>query len=616
MEENKNNFSVLDMAQNYADDNDIDVEELFKKNPVSGNIKDEVDDFLDDDFTMTPVTREETKPDKKIPWTPDPELTDGMDELTSGPLTYEKEELKAPSTELKNIVDDEALEGARDHMDDMTRKNFNIEKIKKELGIVKCQIPAGPWHAKIFAAAGDTNHKRAMDGLREIFNDIIQMEPALILEWDDPSKNPANKSSVVPLHNQGPQIQDIPDVVDSDDRSTTDPSTIPSISSGEAADTKIIIDKTNLPEIAWTKEDMDKIRKSRQVELNIIEDVTLKYTNIEDIDDNAVDVVLSQYVRKVNDIPGALPASKYRATFTGLTYTEILDLSHSQELNNLDGERKKWSIAFEHTKNPSIGPFKSREERDERGNVIRTVTEFDDFLEKTSFMDLEFILWKILCATAQEREIISIDCHGQFNGSRCGRSYDWIYSPRELLVTDSINVAVLEEMKKTSEASSIEEIKANYKQSMLLTNNTIELPTSKIGVVFGHISAYDYLNSIYSEILALQEQKNQMVSQALSYTTLTVLKSFLIPKDDGGHVRIKGPKNLIRVISTLDEIDWQTITELIRIMVEPYQFQFSLRDIVCPQCKTKSNIDIEDITRLLFIVVSSLASVQVVLKRT
>ena len=111
-------------------------------------------------------------------------------------------------------------------------------------------------------------------------------------------------------------------------------------------------------------------------------------------------VILSQYTRKVNDIVGALPASKYRATFTGLSYTNILDLAHSQELSNIDGEKKRWSIAYEHIKNPSIGPF----------------IDFEDFLKKTSFLDIDFILWKILCATTMEKEIISIDCHGKFNG--------------------------------------------------------------------------------------------------------------------------------------------------------------------------------------------------------
>ena len=215
-----------------------------------------------------------------------------------------------------------------------------------------------------------------------------------------------------------------------------------------------------------------------------------------------------------------------------------------------------------------------------------------------------------------DKEIISVDCHSKFHGKECGKSYDWIYSPSELLIPESISPAVLEEMKKTGEAKSVEEITANYKESMLNTNNTIELPSSKLGVVFGHISAYDYLNSIYAEMHSLEDEEHPMVSQALTHSTLTVLKSFLVPNDHGGYTRIKGTKNIIKVINTLDEVDFQTISELMRIMLAPYQFRFALRNIVCPQCKNKSSIPIEDMTRLLFIVAQSLSSVNVVLKRT
>jgi len=580
------------MAQSYAEENEINVSDLFKKNPVSGNtIADTEPEPIVEEFTMDPIIKED--PPVKKQWTPDASLIEDMDEMKQTPITYSVDEIKASaSTELKDITDDNALQASHEAMDDMSRKHANIEEAKRRFGIKHLRIPEGPFHVRIFTAAGDTNFRRSQEALRELFQEIVNTYPDFVLEWDT-NKTPV-QPQILPSNEQSTDINSdtTPDI-------PTDP-LIPSISSGDTSEAKVIIDKTSLPEVSWTKEEMDKIRKSRSVELNIVEDLTLKYTNIEDVNDNAVDIILSQYVRKVNDVPGSLPASKYRATFTGLTYTEILDLSYSQEMNNLDGERKKWSIAYDHLKNPSIGTF----------------TDYNDFLRKTSFMDLEFMLWKILCATAMDQEIISIDCHGTLNGTPCKRSYDWIYSPRELLVMDSINLTVLEEMKKTGETQSLTDIESNYKESMLLMNNSVELATSKFGVVFGHISAYDYLNYIYSEIQTLQSQDNPMLSQALSYSTLTIIKSFLIPKSDGGYARIQGAKNLIRVINTLDEIDWQTLSELVRIMLEPYQFKFTLRNIVCPQCKTKSNIEIEDMSRLLFILARSLSSVQVALKRT
>ena len=636
--ENNNTFNVLDMADAYAAEQDIDVDDLFKQ-PASTKEEEVIEESsaevqTESEFVMKPIVKEETKesqstitgPGKeKKQWTPDAELLKDLPESNTAPAIYDNDEIREGTINnfLENIADAEAQEHSVHAMDDLQRKQYHIEKIKVEFGIQHMQVPDGPFQARIMNAASDPNTESAMTGLKEIFAEIVEYHDDFILSWIDPSKNTNQEHApaIMDLPPQPTQENVQPKQPEPIGVENTDPvssPTTPSINSGEpVTETKIVIDKTNLPEIAWTNEEMDKIRKTRTVELNIVEDVTLKYTNIEDIDDNAIDIVLSQYQRKVNDTPGTLPASKYRATFTGLTYTEILDLSHSQEMNNIDGERKKWSIAFDHIKNQSIGPWESKDIFDDEGTLIRTATEFEDFLKKTSYMDLEFMLWKILCATAMEKEIISIDCHGTFKGSACGRSYDWIYSPRELLVMESINVEVLEEMKKTGEVSSKEEIEENYKSSMLHTSNTIELPTSKMGVVFGHISAYDYLNYVYPAIQDMQNQENPMLSEALSYTTLTVIKNFLIPEPDGSKTkRIKGVKQLIRVVNSLNEIDFQTISELVRIMIEPYQFRFELRNIQCPQCKTRSSIGIEDMTRLLFIVAQSLSSVQVTLKKT
>ena len=611
MSSSTSGFSVLDMAKSYADENDVNVEDLFKRNPVSGNIKKDTEAIESQPIASPPAKQEI----KKKEWVPDESLTKGMPELSKAPVTYKADEIKADvSTKLVDMGDEAAFIASQETMNEMERKLSNIEAAKARFGISKLQVPKGPWEVRVFSAAGDTSVSRSAQALDLIFSEIINHFPEFILEWTDPEKNKTNPfypNSESIRNVDQPQTLQFP--VDRDNNIIRTTGDVDETVSSEGKDSvKVVINKTQLPTITWTDEERDRIRKSRIVHLDIVEDVSLKYNNIKDLDDNAVDVVLSQYVRKVNDVTAVLPASKYRATFTGLSYPEVIDLSYSNEINNLDGERKKWHIIYEHLNNPSIGDF----------------ADFDDFLKKTSFMDLEFMTWKVLCATAMDKEIISIDCHGNLNGHPCKRNYDWIYSPAEVLVPESVSPVVMEEMKKTGEASSMDDIEKNYKESMLMTNNTIELPSSKIGVVFGHISAYDYLNSIYAEVHKLSEEDSPQQSEALAYSTLTVIKSFLIPsqlKFQNGHpssisnngevLRITGVNNLIRVIKTLNEIDWQILPELVRIMLEPYKFRFSLRNLCCPTCNTKSEIPIEDMSRMLFILARSLTLVQVTLKK-
>lgn len=606
-----NNLDLMNMAASFGevDEGDLDVAALFKKNPVTGNIAKEdgaapqgfQPKFAEDRKTSVAQGDQQQPPPKKKnkPWTPPKEVMDELPENNPGGVIYNINDIKNAEAIkfLGNVADDGATEEARKSMDEMTRKMYNIEEAKARCGIRHFQIPPGEWHARILACAGDTNLRKVRKDLDELFGIIIHQFPEFIHTWADPTKAPGNHHGAQITGQAGNELIEPPAGASGQSAPAPASPMTPVLNSDEEA--KVIIDKTNVTELSWTQEELEKVRRARKISLDIKEDVTLKYTNIEEVDDNQVDVVLSKYTRKVNDIPGVLPASKYRATFTGLTYTEVLDLTNSHDMNNLDGERKKWAIAYDHIKNPSIGEFDS----------------FEDFLKKTSFMDLDFILWKILCATCQEQEMISINCNGENNGVPCKRTYDWIYNPSSLLDMASINPAVLEEMEKTGKASSIETIESNYKESMLMTNNTVELASSKYGVVFGHISADDYLNEIYAAIQELGDNE-EAVTDATSYAILTIVKYFLIPKNDGsGHYRIKGTDNLSRVIKSLDEIDWQTLTELMKIMMDPYQFRYVLRDVRCPQCNHKTNIPIVDMTRMLFIIAQSLMSVQVELKR-
>lgn len=634
-----NSFNVLDLV-NGTDDKDDEIKALFRKHPVSGKVK-EAEGDKDEQESTPPVpdqTSSEGKQKKKM-WTPDNKLIKDMDEFNAGPVTYSKEELKEEDESLKNIADEMLKRDALKSMNEMDRQLFNIEECKKRRGYKILHIPDGFEKTKIMNAASDDDYERAQRGLDELFDEIEKNFP----EWICKITDNEDTSMTDELHKKtNPEKVDALITHDARNPDSNDMKNV------ESADTEnqhndevnVVIDKTNLPEISWTKEEAEKIKKTRTVQLNIVEADPIEFSEIEDVPDNLVNNVLSSYTRKINDIVAPLPASKYRATFTGLSYPELLDFYNSQEMNTIDGEKKKWSIAFKHMKNQSIGPWETyRLYIDPETNIerrleisdeipenvdpedIHTVSKFEDFLRKTSFIDLDFILWKILCATANKKEIISIDCHNIINeetGTQCDNTYDWIYSPNDLLITDDINPAVLEEMKITSEVSGKDNIIDNYNSSMLIKDNLATLKSSGFKIIFGHVSAYEYIEHIYPKIKAIEN--NQKIdpsdtSRALNYTMLSITKGFLIQKEDGkGMYRIKGVDNLLKIIESFDSVDWLTISKLVDIMITPYQFKFALRNIICPKCKHRSEIKIEDMSRLLFIVAQSLIAVQVELK--
>ena len=614
---NEKSFSVLDMANSYAAANDIDPSEIFKKNP------DKEAEKSKDTPTTTEYSETGTKPEKK-PWVPDPSLTEGMNEFAA-PATYSKDEIRMESDDktLKNISDDNAIRDSIESMGELQRKQANIEIAKKRHNIKHLQIPEGQFHASIFAAAGDTNYERAQAKLDKLFDEIEETYPDFILSRITDEEN---KSETSGTDNQEPKA----DVENTSNESTE---------SGDSDSVKVVIDKSQLDEVAWDSEEIDKIKKSRTVELNIVESSPIEFSEIQDIDSNMVDMVLAPYQRKYNDVSAPLPASRYRATFTGLSYAELTDLATSVEMNSIDAERKKWSICFNHIKNQSIGPWEEYKyyidpttrkkvkigiNENAPNNIpytdIKVVSKFDDFLMKTSYLDLEYMIWKVLCATAMENEIISITCHAKRNGKECGKTYDWVYNPADLLRADLIDQVILDEMKVTADASTKEEILKNYNSAPLCANSTVKLNSSGLVMVFGHISAYEHLNEVFgiTETLnaMIESEDPSSISKGYNVMMLRSIKAFLIPQENGRYGRISGADNILKVVESLNEVDWQTVFEVAKMMTEPYDFRYSFRNFVCPSCHNKSSIDIENMTQLLFIVAQSLSSVQVVLKRT
>ena len=604
-------FNVMDMAAAISSDNNID--DLFNnKDDNMYNISNE------------PPTNENKKAEVNNTgtWTPDETLISDMDEFNQTPLTYSKDEFHEDTVEkLKDIGDECIKRDSSNQKDEMTRMVENIEIVKQKYKIKKFQIPPGQMQVMIYNAASDTNNERALEKLNKLFIDIIENHNEFILEWNDPDV----KYNINNDESEG--NFDATESNECDENKDDEEEYI------ESNETKVIIDKRQLPNISWSDEDINKIKKSRTIELNIIEEAPIQFSEIDEAD-NTVDKVISKYIRKNNDIATPLPASRYRCTFRGLSYPEVLDLSNSNEMNTIDGEYKKWTICFEHMENMSIGPWEEYKWYIDNGVKVKVpikahipanidekdvhiYTAFEDFLHKTSFLDLDFMLWKILCATCMDSEIVQIDCNHKLNNGRiCRNKYDWIYNPSELLDIESILESVLEEMKYTSEVSGMDAIIKNFNESFLRKNRTAKLHDSGILVQFGHVSAYTYLESIYPAIKSLEDKDNDpsIASKGLNYTALTVVKGFLVQKENGRYDRFSNINSMINILENLSEIDWLCIGEIVEMVMQPYRFKYALRNLICPKCKTKDEIKIDNLSSLLFIVARSLSSVQVTFK--
>lgn len=606
-----NEFNVLDMANQYASDNDINPDDIFKK-----EVKEETP-------VETTVKSSNTAPGE---WRPDASLIADMPELQGNTAIYSQEELEVKDGPLENIIDDDAKKESLMQMDEMSRQTMNLEEFKKRHNI-QLHIPPGEWQVRFISAASDTDYTRAQANLDKLLPQLREAIPFAVEDFN-PIKTESDEPEVVdpsrPVTPEAPL-----NVVET-------PETVKEV----ATDTKIIIDKRQANQIVWSPEDIEKIRKSRKVELNIVESDDIKFSSIVDADDNAVDAILQQYTRKTNDVTGVLPASQYRATFTGLTYPEVIGLQASIDMNTTDSERKKWTIAFNHMTNISIGPWEEYSSYvDDKGQLVkvpygalipaayastrRDVSKFEDFMRKTSFLDINFILWKILCATTTNKEIVSITCGAKKGpkGTACGHTYDWIYDPSALLEPSDIDPAVLKNMEKAGNAGTKESALEVYKTSPVKGNDVVTLRDSNWSVVYGHASAWDYVEGgIYDALRSIgnksdDEVQTDDVENTVLYSLLNCIKAILIPNGDGTYTRITKPNNLVKALRKLGTVDFQTITTIVNLMLNGYNYSFKIKDAVCPKCHGHSTIPIDKMETLLFMIARSLDSTSVSLTR-
>lgn len=578
-----NNLSVLDMIADVEKDMP-DGSSLFD-DPPKDVIKEEAPKI--DNKPKEIVTKE---------WTPSAEAMKeaGLDDRPSG-VVYKKEDIvfNESNEGLKSHMDDDAVKESQETMDELDRVSINIERAKKKLGIVKLNIPQ-IHNAEIITLAND---KDAFDRLVNRLDELTKMYPESVIERvEDVTSKPESNE------NQEDNVTELKDIYLDDARQRNVSATI------NDEEIQIIIDKRNSNQIVFDQEDIDKIKKARSVVLNVQEEKDVSFTIVDSDESTELDKILSTYDRQIGDFPLTLPASHYRCIVTGLSYPEIMDLSYSHDITDYDNEKKKWTIAFNHITNPSIGPFVGWIDPDGTEH-----TPFDDFMRKTSNHDLQLILWGVLCATTFDEESTYINC----NIPDCKASYEWVYRPKDLIDMDSVPQETLNEMELVGKAQGKEEIENVYNSSCLTQKRMVTLSDSKFVVALCHSNAARYLNDVFPKILALRDNKDSDMTDAFAASVLETVDHILVPKKGtDGYTKVTKVDNIVKLLKTLSAVDCKTMATLLDDIATPYHFRFSMKNIKCPKCGTVSNIEIEDMKSMLFIITRSLENVSVELRRS
>lgn len=358
------------------------------------------------------------------------------------------------------------------------------------------------------------------------------------------------------------------------------------------------VDESIIAQTTQTNEVNIYVKEVSQEEL-------LKTTIVENSDQKGI---ISVYDPGINDVPLTLPLSGYRCVMRSINWFDFIKLTAPASQNGSDNELKKWSVIYDHLKNPSIGEFK----------------DLEDFMKKTKYQDRELLMWGLLVATADDEETLSITC----GNPNCKKPIRIQYRPRNIVHVDEEHVP---KWYVPAHEAAVGPDAVKIWESVNGTRKRYKLPHTGIIVEINEPSAYEFvtqklplINDLYKRYRPdgnMSEMDPNDVSMAefdyLSANALFVSAMTIVRMENGKPKEFRFTKweqieeIITRALDAEDSGILLKIIEKTRENVSPISFR--VEDINCPACgRHEKFIPINDIgTSLLFQVSRRLSNTQI-----
>lgn len=468
-------------------------------------------------------------------------------------------------------------------IDFQTNKLVIVDKMVNEV-VKKNNLPPGGipnennYRMKIMGELVDIYHKTG---------DVItpEFEKLIVDNWVPTESNVKDNT---PVNNNL-------DVIDENN----DPTNNQSVVEEKQPDTptiNITVDKHSPVTVNIDESVTAELTKSNQINIHVkeVSEDDLYVSTI--IENSQMEGIIEKYDPGVNDVPITLPLSGYRCVMRPINWLDFIKLTSPTSQNTSDAELKKWTVIYEHMKNPSIGEFEN----------------FEDFLKKTKYSDKDLLLWALLVATADEEETIILPCPNK----KCGKDIVITYNPRSIAHIDPDLIP--SHYAKTHDVPPGPAAVRHW-ESINGRRRRYVLPNTGVIAEINEPSAYDFITDKLSIISKLYERykPGERINSVnpedpelfeFDYISANVLyvSALTIVKDDKEY-RFTNWEDIEKIISTaLDITDANILLKLIektRKAVSPISFY--VPDIKCSSCDFKQDkLVIENIAETLLFQVS------------
>lgn len=340
---------------------------------------------------------------------------------------------------------------------------------------------------------------------------------------------------------------------------------------------QLIVDKTGYgPNIDFTKEELEKLRVSSQIDLVQVENKELQYIKVKDADDGFLGRVrtdLHKMIGATSEVP--LVGSRLRVTFRGLTYGEYANLGLSHEITEVENFNTRCVTYYNALRNTSIGGF----------------TSYDEFLKNVAAIDMPIMTFGLYVATNPEHMDIGVKC----NVEKCGAKFRHPFVPRTLLDLEHASDRFLEIMEQVSTVEAGLPAKKYHEASSLITRTRVVLPHSKITVDLGLTSCFDM---IHYRLPFLADAEKLLVEKYPEDTSLihalipniTDTVAAVILNVDGEDVRVTDIVAMADILYNVPYEDYEILMSITEQTNADYRCGFVVKNVDCPKCKTHTDV--------------------------
>lgn len=356
----------------------------------------------------------------------------------------------------------------------------------------------------------------------------------------------------------------------------------------------ILIDKTGFGgEFKFTDDEKEKIFSATEIKLTEVEEVDLSTIKVKKSEKSFLESV-NEFQISSSKVPVVFPASRFRAYMTGLSFGEMGDISLNNENITFDQVHKKLSVIYNKMIDPSIGKF----------------NDFEDFLRKFSYVDIDLAIYGLVVATFPEVDDIPLTC----NNPKCNNSFNHKFSPRTLLRFEKSDDKFLSAMQEVIDCPA-DKVNELLESSPTQSYKRIKLPNSKFIIEVGIASSYDYLYTIVDNLLGDKFEKEHPDDVngilQLNSTLLGLIRTVYVPDANGEYVEFSEFEDMINALYMIKPDEVAILSSLLSKYTESYEVNFELTDIVCPHCGTVTKSIPLDINYLVFLKYQRLMSTTV-----